>query len=471
MPQVVHSLGSTSISSSYTAYTAYGGSQSTGTASYGSDNLPAFTNNELGIMPGSTIDSVFFRVESLGSPLHGTADRTLVVNGNTVTTWLPAATDIDITSLMSAGSNVITLKFRSAKNNTSYPSEPPISGPPNTKTNIGSLSFNDISIIINYTLPFSACTPPSSASLSAALSEGNLDLSFSGAAGGTNNAITDLEVQYAESDDNVNWGDWVAYATIPTGSGSGSISVAPSSTRGKYRKFQVRVRGAAGADYYSGWKAVTGSVRKNSAPAAPGVTAPVASKTIYNSQPRILATVGSDTDGHSQTLAASGYTASSGGAQAPGKKLLLRRSSAASAGAQSVSVSSTDALGVASSATARSFTYAVPAWTDASLVAGETPIKAAHMTELQAAINNVRAYYGLAAYPFSSITAGVTGLVGWTGHVAELRAAIDEVVSLVNGWDTANSTNDISLPAWTTISVNCPAAAIIAQLRAAIPLL
>jgi hypothetical protein len=197
----------------------------------------------------------------------------------------------------------------------------------------------------------------------------------------------------------------------------------------------------------------------------------VASKIIYNSQPRVLATVGSDADGHTQTMAASGYAASSTGAQAIGKKIVLRRSSAAAAGAQSVSVSSTDALGVASGATARSFTYAVPTWTDASLVAGTTPIKATHMTELQAAINNVRAYYGLAAYAFTSITAGVTGLAGWTGHVQELRTAIEQVAALVNGWDTANATNDITLPTWIAISENKPAAAVIQQLRNVIPLL
>ena len=326
-------------------------------------------------------------------------------------------------------------------------------------------------LIITYHDATSACGAPTSASLSASVSEGNVTLSFSGGTAGTNNAITGLEVQYAESDDGSTWGAWTAYNVFSISSGSGSVSVAPSSTRGKYRKFQARIQGAGGSSYYSGWKAVTGSVRKNSAPAAPGVTAPVASKTIYNAQPRILATVGSDADGHTQTLAASGYAASSTGAQAVGKKLVLRRSSAATAGAQSVSLSSTDAQNAASSATARSFTYAVPAWTDPSLVAGETPIRAVHMTELRAAIDNVRAYYGMAAYSWTTITAGVTGLAGWTSHVQELRTAIDQVVSLVNGWDTANSTNDISLPAWITISENRPAAAVIAQLRAAIPLL
>jgi len=202
------------------------------------------------------------------------------------------------------------------------------------------------------------------------------------------------------------------------------------------------------------------------------VTAPVASAITYNSQPRILATVGSDADGHSQTLVASGYTSSSGGAQVPVKKLVLRRSSALSPGGQSVSVSSTDTLGVGSGPVSRSFTYASPVWTDPSLVAGDTPIKAVHMTELRAIINNVRAYYGIAPYAWGqAITAGATTLAGWTGHVQEMRTAIEQIAALVNGWDTGSSTHNISLPAWIAISQNTPSAAVIAQLRSVIPTL
>ena len=472
MPQIVNTLvSSVMLTSKYTAYTKNDGSKSTSnpntaTASYGL-NYAA-----LGIPDGSVINSAVFMVGSFGSPspAHGTAIRGVRVNGTDVDNMIDAGVGIDIKPYLAAGENTIMLRFKSGTSNTSYPSKPPTSDP-NEQTNSGALTFNNVTVTIDYTLPFSACTAPSAASLDAAVSEGNVTLSFSGAAGGTNNGITGMEVQYSESDDNASWSAWQALTVIATSSGSGSFAVAPSSTRARYRRFQLRTLGAAGASYYSGWKVVTGSVRRNSAPVAPGVTAPVASKITYNSQPRILATVGSDADGHTQTLAASGYAASSTGAQAAGKKLVLRRSSAAAAGAQSVSVSSTDALGVASSAVDRSFTYAVPSWADAALVAGETPIKAAHMAELQTAINNVRAYYGLVAYAFTAITAGVTGLAGWTGHVAELRAAIDAVVALVNGWDTANGTHDISLPAWIAISENRPAAAIIAQLRAAIPLL
>lgn len=336
-------------------------------------------------------------------------------------------------------------------------------------------ALSSVILTIDYIEPPPAYTPataPSNASVSPAVSEGDATLTFSGAAGGVANGITGYEIQYAESADGFTWGAWNALKVQALISASGTIAVAPSGTRGTYRKYQMRTQGAAGASYYSAWKAVSGTVRRNSAPAAPGITAPAAAATIYNSKPRILATVGSDANSHAQTIAVSGYTPSSTGNQAVGKKIILRRSSTLSAGSQSISAVSTDSLGVASSATTRSFTYAVPSWTDPTLTAGTTPIKAAHINELRTAINNVRAYYGMAAYSWAqTITAGSTSLAGWTSHVTELRTAIDQIVAVVNGWDTANSTNDISLPAWIAITENKPTAAVINQLRAAIPLL
>jgi len=184
-------------------------------------------------------------------------------------------------------------------------------------------------------------------------------------------------------------------------------------------------------------------------------------------------TIGTDTDGQDQTITASGYTASTPGAFAAGKKQILQRDASASAGAVSASVVSTDSMGVASSASAKSLTYAVPSFTDAALVAGTTARKAAHITELRTMINTVRAYYGLSAYSWAeTITAGTTALSGWAAHVIELRAAIDEIVALVNGWDVSASENRITLPAWIAVtSGQKPRADVMEQIRAALVLL
>ena len=124
-------------------------------------------------------------------------------------------------------------------------------------------------LTLNYAVNPTACTAPSACTVSNTLSEGNVTLSWSGAAGGTNNTITSYEVQYSESSDNATWGAWTALTAVTTAATSGSVSVAPSSTRGYYRRFQVRTRGAAGASYYSGWKVSTNTVRRNTLPTAP----------------------------------------------------------------------------------------------------------------------------------------------------------------------------------------------------------
>ena len=137
-------------------------------------------------------------------------------------------------------------------------------------------------LTLNYEINPTACTAPSACSVSSTLSEGNVTLSWSGAAGGTNNAISSYEIQYSESSDNATWGAWTALTTVTTTATSGSASVAPSSTRGNYRRFQVRTRGAAGASYYSAWKVSTNSVRRNTLPTAP--TAVTATPAVYSTE-------------------------------------------------------------------------------------------------------------------------------------------------------------------------------------------
>lgn len=102
--------------------------------------------------------------------------------------------------------------------------------------------------------------------------------------------------------------------------------------------------------------------------------------------------------------------------------------------------------------------YALPQpllpWTDKTIIAGETRVKAAHMTELQTNINRQREALALAAWPFATIRAGYTSLGDWTAHVEEMRAAIDDAGTVHDGW--------------ITIDVNSPSAAVIEQLRAAV---
>lgn len=98
---------------------------------------------------------------------------------------------------------------------------------------------------------------------------------------------------------------------------------------------------------------------------------------------------------------------------------------------------------------------ALAGFTDSTLTAGASPVKALHMTELQDRVNTLRTFYGLSAYSFTSITAGTTSLAGWTAHVNQIRTAIEDVCT------ASGKTHET----WISFTVNCPRADIIKQLR------
>lgn len=94
-------------------------------------------------------------------------------------------------------------------------------------------------------------------------------------------------------------------------------------------------------------------------------------------------------------------------------------------------------------------------FTDDPLTAGTSPVKALHMQELQSRVSTLRTFYGLGTYNFTAITAGTTSLAGWTTHVNQIRAAIEDVCN------ASGKTHE----SWISFSVNCPRADVIQQLR------
>ena len=212
---------------------------------------------------------------------------------------------------------------------------------------------------------------------------GNIALAYPGATDLDNN-ISTYNVQYATSADGISWGSWVSLA-------NGATSHTPTLSPGYYIKYQVRTVDALGA--MSGWKA-SNICGKNTAPAAPVISLPQNSKTIHNSRPRFLITMGADPESHLQTLTADGFTFSRASGLAAGDKIIARKSTAAAAGAVSISALSTDQYGESSSAVAQNTTYAAPVFTDAAINKGTTRIKAAHINELRGMIANIQKYYG-----------------------------------------------------------------------------
>ena len=209
--------------------------------------------------------------------------------------------------------------------------------------------------------PYTVCREPTSPKLSATLSRDAVKLSWGAGSAGTNNSVTGYDVQRRESTDGNNWGSWENVPGSPVT--TTEMNVSPPNTAGNYYQYQVRTRGSAGSNYYSGWVISINTLRRK-----------------------------------------------------------------------------WDAFG---------------AWTDDPLVAGETPIKALHMQELQSRVNTLYAFYGLGTYNFTTITAGTTSLAGWTTHVNQIRAAIEEVC---NASGKAHES-------WIPFSVNCPRADVMQQLR------
>lgn len=95
------------------------------------------------------------------------------------------------------------------------------------------------------------------------------------------------------------------------------------------------------------------------------------------------------------------------------------------------------------------------AYTDPEPAAGETYVKAVHMTQLHTNTNRVRVAYGLPEYPFTAIVPG-TPLAGWNEHVLELREAMDEI-----GIDHSAVASYV----WYELDVNVPRVDVLKQLR------
>lgn len=431
----------------------------TGVSVPNTDQSPtlSFTKTALGIPAGAVIQSAVLTF-GLNSPAHATNIRDITFNGARSG---PVNSGFSMMPLLD--SNSFYFRFKSGTAYTNYPDSYPPKGFVNSVLNSGAITFSSLLLTVTYTLPYTACTPPTTLSTPTGFANpgGTTRLSWSGQQAGTGNPITGYKVYRAGAPDGT-------YSLLGT-TEDDYYDVPCPTPQGNVNYFKVRTLGTVegyDSEISSAYEAVTA----NSLPAAPAVTGN--GRTTYNSKPRVLLIVGADADGHTQAIAATGYTASSTGQLAVGKKIVLRRTNTLAApGALSFEATPTDQMGGVGSPGSAAMTYAAATFTDA-LSAGVTPIKAVHMTELRTMVDNVRLFYGMAAYSWArAITPGVTGLAGWKDDVLELRAAIDEIISRVNGWDTANATGDITTPSWIAIPTNTPSTAVMDQLRAVIPTL
>lgn len=336
-------------------------------------------------------------------------------------------------------------------------------------------------IEITYETAVTKCSAPTSVTLngsSSALSTtaSTATLAWSGAGGGTNNSISGYVVLYSDSSNGSSWGSWYSYGEKDVSSTASSYSMSVNlASAGTYRKFKVSTFGTAGKDYMSGYKespsayrqAITACSWSNSATCSVNTTLATNNVTLswsgaqsgtgnsiskyeiqryeYNSSGTKVA----DWTGVTTTTSTSLSVAIP---STPGNYYKFRVRIQGSAG------SSYYSGWKESSNAVRRDHAALAGFSDSTLTAGSTPVKAIHMTELQDRTNTLRTFYGLSNYGFSTIASGSTSLGSWTTHVNQIRTAIDEVC---NASGKSHGT-------WISFSVNCPRADVIEQLRSVI---
>ena len=189
-----------------------------------------------GITAGSTINSAVLTA-TLGSPATGAAIRTVAIEGGSNYTFNGS---LDVTSAVAAsfgaGDNTISAKFRFKANGTT---DHPVG------SRSSSLSFSDVTLTVNYTLPYTKCTAPTTVTVSPTSTgkSKTATLSWSGASGGTNNDITGYDVYYSTTSATSGY----TLLSSPTAS---PINVTSSATNGGKIYYKVVAKGGW-SSYYS----------------------------------------------------------------------------------------------------------------------------------------------------------------------------------------------------------------------------
>lgn len=113
------------------------------------------------------------------------------------------------------------------------------------------MGTTEITLVVNWTATTSKCTAPSVVSTPASSNIATVNLSWSGAASGTNNTITGYQVYAEDSTDGETYGERTLLTTISSTASSGTATVAMPETLGTYRRFYMVTMGNAGSSYYS----------------------------------------------------------------------------------------------------------------------------------------------------------------------------------------------------------------------------
>lgn len=278
-------------------------------------------------------------------------------------------------------------------------------------------------------------------------------LNWSASTPGLNSVVSGYRVQRS-----LNGGTW---ADLATTTGNSLIVYAPDASGSTYY-YRVIAYGEWGES--ESIPSNTVSLLANTVPTAPTVRT---GGTIYNPAPRVLVTMGQDTD--TLSISAPGFTPSRSSRIAAGQGVVLRKNANAPTGTGSVEITISDPYG-ASASTAASWSYAVPFWTDYPVIAGTTLVKAVHINELRAAFDVVCDYYGIARTDWgAAVVAGETSSALFPSHAQQLQDTARRIADYINNFDANSATNNVVLPVFT--SPNIAKASVINELRQCVALL
>lgn len=292
-----------------------------------------------------------------------------------------------------------------------------------------------------------ACTAPTSVVLATTSSTGeNVRLSWSGASAGVGNSIAGYEVQRRESADGSSWGNWESLGTTT----NTYLDVVPPTTAGNYYQYQVRTLGSAGASYNSDWKLSSNTLRRSYT--ACGAPTACAVDNILSLVATMLRWSGA-TAGYGNTISKYEVQRRS---QAPGGSWSAWSAFETTSGTSlSVSPPATAghyyqyrvrAQGTAGEAyysgwkestnTLRKAHKTIPAFTDPTLIVGQTDVKAVHITELQSIMNDILLpFMGVNTVAFTELERD-SDAKHWGDHVQEIKAAIDSTGFSHEAWVT-----------------------------------
>jgi hypothetical protein len=100
-----------------------------------------------------------------------------------------------------------------------------------------------------------------------------------------------------------------------------------------------------------------------------------------------------------------------------------------------------------------------------ALTANVTTVKAAHIQQLRDATNAARRYYGLPVQVWKdAVTAGRTPVWRWPLHIAEIRSAVDDIVSVISAHD-ASGAFDVPPVGWLPFPAGRPRADLMRQIQ------